>query len=185
MDGLIFPTDLDVDLGPCDRPALLPAALRTYLVGCRALARIAMPEPLDGHLFRSHQELVYELGRPMFAAAKLPRAAPRGNLRYCYANTLRLIAYYPRLRYCEGYAMPWVDGRAGTPALHAWAVNSTGRVWDPTWPDPFTSAYWGIEIPLADVLRFNALDVDTFGVLATEHLIGSPMLRTGRLFPEG
>lgn len=184
VDGLIFPTDLDVDLGPCDRPALLPAALRTYLEGCAALARIALPEPPAGFRFRSHHELVLELGRPMHAAAGLPKAAPRGNLRYCYGNTLRLISHYPRLIYCEGYAMPWADGRAGEPSLHAWALTANGRVWDPTWPDPFNSAYFGIAFSPADVARFVNLDEDTFGVLATEHLIGSPLLRTGRLFPE-
>lgn len=182
IDGLIIMTGEDVDLGPCDRPGLLPRALLTYLEGCTSVARSARFQEYLGSLYACYEELVLATGRPM-TAARLPAAAPRGRMGYCYSNTLALISAYPRLRYVEGYAMPWVGDRAGRPSLHAWAINSNGRVWDPTWPDPESSAYFGLEMSLADVARYVNLDDDTFGVLATEHLIGSPLLKTGRLFP--
>jgi hypothetical protein len=182
VDGLVTRRSVAVELGPCDRPELLGPALRTYLEGITRLVRQADLPERAGLRFSCYQELVLKLGRP-YRAGLLPAGARRGRMGYCYANTLALISDRPHLRYVEGFAMPWVDGSAGAPAYHCWAATAGGRVWDPTWPEPEHSAYFGVQFNLADVARFIALDEDTFGILETEHLIDSPLLRTGRLWP--
>jgi hypothetical protein len=185
IGGLSYRAGFEIDLGPCDAPELLPAALRAYLAGMARLLREAPPAGFnDGTRFSCYEELVLELGRPM-RSAPFPTRYRRGRPRYCYANTLALLSDQPGLRYVEGFAMPWQDGQAGEPTLHCWASNANGRVFDPTWPEPEHSAYYGLVFNLADVARFVALDEDTFGILATEYLIGSPLLTTGRLWPEG
>lgn len=184
LDGLILPTDVDVDLGELSSPADLPAALQRYLEGMRDLVRSESRLWTAGNRYPIYEALVLDQGRPM-RAARLPAGVARGRLRYCYGNALSLVHRHQGLTYVEGFAIAWHDGRPGAPSLHAWAINANGRVWDPTWPEPESSAYWGLAFSRADVDRFVALDADTFGILATEHLIGSPLLRTGRLFPEG
>src|SRR5436190_8035194 len=178
IDGLSIKTGIDVDLGEMACPAELPAALRCYLEGLTRLAETQPQLHRPGYRYRLYEALVLDLGQP-WTAAPLPRSLRRGPMHYCYGTTLGLVQKYPGLRYVEGFAIPWADGHAGAPCLHSWAVNGNGRVWDATWPDPEHSAYFGMAFSRADVERFIHLDEDTFGILATEHLIGSPLLRTG------
>jgi hypothetical protein len=184
IDGLSIPAAVDVDLGELDHPAVLGVALHRYLTMVSDLIASAPRGWRDDWRFRCTEALVRELGQP-WTAARLPAYIERGQPRRCYGNTLALVNRRPGLRYVEGFAIPWHVGEAGAPMLHAWAVNANGRVYDPTWPEPERSAYWGIAFDIAEVRRFVDLDDDTFGILGTEHLIGSPLLRTGALFPEG
>lgn len=184
IDSLRIRTDVDVDLGPMARPADLQSGLRCYLEGLTRLAETQPQLSLPGYRYRVYEELVLDLGQP-WTAATLPRKLRRGPMRHCYGNTLALVQRFPGLRYVEGFAIPWADGHVGRPELHCWAVNVNGRVWDATWPEPEHSAYFGVVFSREHVERFVNLDADTFGILATEHLIGSPLLRTGRLFPTG
>lgn len=186
LDGLTIKTGVDIDLGELSTPAVLGEALRRYL---DLMSELIAAAPggwrdgwRDGWRFRCAEALVRELGQP-WTAARLPASIERGRPRYCYGNTLALVNRRPGLRYVEGFAIPWHADGAGAPVLHAWAVNANGRVYDPTWPEPERSAYFGIAFDIAEVRRFCDLDDDTFGILATEHLIGSPLLRTGKLFP--
>lgn len=142
----------------------------------------ARPVPPDGRRYRSHEELILDRGRA-WTPAPLGPGARRGQPRYCYFNTLELTARYPDLRYCEGYAVPMVDGWTGIPVVHAWAVDPDDRVWDPTWPEPERSAYYGMTFSRAEVARFLELSEDCFGILETEYRIGFPLLMVGRLFP--
>lgn len=60
----------------------------------------------------------------------LPTAIRRGRRRECYRNALMLTISDRSLVYVEGWAlMP----ECGVPIHHAWCVNTTGRVIDPTW----------------------------------------------------
>lgn len=93
--------------------------------------------------------LVLELGRP-YRPRPLPEGLAAGPRKCCFANAWRLAsASRGELAYAEGYTL-----HAGMPewlARHGWAVDSGGRVVDPTWgaDRPLPLAYRGIVIPLA------------------------------------
>jgi hypothetical protein len=162
----------------------LDVELRQYLASVAALMDRMHPERRDGRRFTSYEALVLGLGRP-FTAGSLPTPRRlRGPYRACYRNTFKLVHARPQLRYTEGYAIATIDDDfTGIPVQHAWAVDDAGRVMDPTWPDAGRSAYFGIEFDLADVSR-HIIRTNGAGVLAGDYLLGFPLLRTGRLFPD-
>ncbi len=61
----------------------------------------------------------------------LPAGMPKGKVGDCYSNcfTWKYKNQDSPLVYCEGYAI----GRLGIPVLHAWLVDPSGKVVDPTW----------------------------------------------------
>lgn len=137
----------------------------------------------SGDRFACYEAVTLALGQP-WEPAPLRGIWP-GQMKQCYHNTLTLIEAAPdQFRYVEGYAIPHIDGENFIPVPHAWAVDPEGRVWDRTWPEPEESAYFGIAFDWADVVRFNNLGPDYLGILGQEYLLGFPLLRTGRLFPE-
>lgn len=71
-----------------------------------------------------------------FEVHPLPAAYSPGPLGQCYMNAGRLAVENPDLVYCEGWAF-----HAGIiPLHHAWCVDPSGKVIDPTW-----SGYDGLE----------------------------------------
>ncbi len=82
----------------------------------------------------------------MFASQFLP--APdcstrlrRGPPKRCYANATGYAAANKNLFYVEGYA---IDPEFPLPLEHAWLIDKTGAVLDPTWEDAADSVYFGI-----------------------------------------
>lgn len=179
-----------------DPPAIAPTMtpltetereLHGYLEALTGLPASLGAAPRTDRRYRTYEALVLDRGR-RFAAQALPPFVRRGQMKLCFHNTLTLIRDLRtlsclHLTYCEGYAIPEVDGDTFIPVQHAWAVDSLGRVWDRTWPEPEASAYYGIPFAWEEVERFDALGPDYLGILGSEYLLGAPLLHTGQLFP--
>lgn len=155
------------------------AFLARYLTTVTDLVATARGGSTLGPPYACYEHLVLALGRPSTAQA-LPPLARLGEPKKCYANTLALVRTLPALQYVEGFAY-----HPGTQFVypHAWAVGTDGRVWDRTWEDAADCAYWGIPFASSDLERFDALGEDYLGIIESQYLLGSPLLRTGRLFP--
>jgi hypothetical protein len=67
------------------------------------------------------------------------RRAPKA----CFYNARRLVLAAKRLVYCEGYAM---GTQLPFPFEHAWAIDSAGRVIDPTLRGPQDYQFFGIRL---------------------------------------
>lgn len=158
----------------------LSAVLERYLYGV-TLQMIGDTSDRTPWLYRCYEHLVWELGRVSTAQA-LPKIIRMGEPKKCYANTLELIRTLPTLTYTEGFA--W-HAPTKFAYLHAWATDRTGRVWDRTWADAADCAYFGIPFDRAEVERFDALGEDYLGIIASQYLLGNPLMRTGQLFPTG
>ena len=50
----------------------------------------------------------------------------------CFKNAAHLMLHREDVDYAEGFA---IDLRLPIPIQHAWLLDRTGRVIDPTWPD--------------------------------------------------
>lgn len=88
--------------------------------------------------YNSFEELILDCGREM-SFAPLPQNVEPGLPKGCYYNCLQLLDKHPELIYCEGYAL--AEGLV-LPVPHAWLINLSGEVIDPTWNTD--SAYIGI-----------------------------------------
>ena len=81
-----------------------------------------------------------------------PDDVPAGQKRYCFRNAFRLASERPDLAYVEGYGVS--SGFLSMPSRHAWCIDATGQVFDPTptWADPdrplTVAALCGIAMPL-------------------------------------
>jgi hypothetical protein len=131
--------------------------------------------------YACYEHLVLTLGRP-YTAQPLSPLATYGEPKKCYANTLQLVRELPTIQYVEGFAY---HAGTGIAYLHAWGADTLGLVWDRTWEDTAGCAYYGIPFPRADLERFDALGPDYLGIIESHYLLGSPLMKTGRLFPPG
>jgi len=85
-------------------------------------------------------------GRQMPWAPRPPGVRAGSAWRGCYANAGKRALRDHRLTYCEGIG--WTPGM-GCP--HAWLLDESGRVLDPTWAAA-DAQYWGVAIR-TDYLR--------------------------------
>lgn len=113
---------------------------------------------------RSLERVVLTHGRA-WSAAPLPPAYAhaRGVVKECFQNAAQLAFDEPALTYVEGFAHRYV------PTLHAWCVDSEGRVVDPTWRDELLAtwrdaAYVGIPFDTTFVRR-RVLKTKKWGLL--------------------
>lgn len=93
--------------------------------------------------------LVLKIGK---AYAGVPfRGKPRAPKK-CFENALRY-AEANGLRYAEGYGLSGTLIKNGLffPVEHAWCVDDEGNAVDPTWRNPETSLYYGIEFDVWQV----------------------------------
>jgi hypothetical protein len=88
------------------------------------------------------------LGRSWKAAGHRPPKYRPGAKKQCYRNAFNLAQDYG-LTYCEGFAYP----PGLIPVHHAWCVDDSGHVIDPTW-DNADSEYFGIALRLDYVLSY-------------------------------
>jgi hypothetical protein len=83
----------------------------------------------------------------------------------CFKNAFRLAMQRPEFTYVEGYAMSVV------PMHHAWCVDRTGRVVDPTWrcnEHVTHDIYWGVAFNFDYVLDAVAIN-GVYGLLDPYH----------------
>src|SRR4030042_1175197 len=62
-----------------------------------------------------------------------------GDFKMCFRNAFQLMLSREDLFYVEGYA---ICKSVCLPLLHAWCVDSEGKVYDPTWEDGVE--YYGV-----------------------------------------
>lgn len=95
-----------------------------------------------------------------FTAQPLPEDIERGTPRECFQNCLN-IADGDTLIYCEGYAL---RPDLGILIHHAWCIDGDEMVVDPTWDDPETCLYFGIDFQIQWVweLGYTGMALETF-----------------------
>lgn len=73
----------------------------------------------------------------------------RGPVKQCFANSQKTLVTLLQqgkddaFFYVEGFAVANMAG-VGLPVLHAWLVDSQGRVYDPTWIEAEKNDYFGV-----------------------------------------
>jgi hypothetical protein len=95
--------------------------------------------------YRSFEELVWKEGEN-FEGSASPADIEQGPAKMCFHNTFRLVFRRLDLEYVEGFAVSgWAGGIIAV--HHAWAVDESGKVVDPTWDEPELAVYRGIRFP--------------------------------------
>jgi len=121
---------------------------------------------------------VLEHGRPWHAAPR-PKAYRKMRDKQCFMNAQRLLARsWVRFRdadlesivYCEGYAVGII------PVHHAWLVDRSGYVIDPTWREPERATYFGVPFKTAYVIG-KVTQTKVWGSMLDNHEQGWPLLR--------
>lgn len=92
------------------------------------------------------EDFVLHHGRAFIRTRSLPKGIPRGDIKECYKNAFLLMMSNPNLTYVEGHAC--FQKSLLMMHQHAWCVDETGDVIDPTWMKglnhfgvPFTRAF--------------------------------------------
>jgi hypothetical protein len=83
----------------------------------------------------------------------------KGRMKECFRNAYLLADSNDKMIYVEGYA---VSNACILPLYHAWCVDSTGKVYDPTWKDGLE--YYGVPFDL-NFVRRTILDRKYYGVI--------------------
>jgi hypothetical protein len=97
----------------------------------------------------------------------------RGEEKQCFCNATKLVLEDPEnLTYVEGFA---VRRRLALPIHHAWCVNKSNQVIDPTWTKPEECSYFGIKIP-QEILERRMIETGFYGVLTTGEIIDPDFL---------
>ena len=107
-------------------------------------------------LYRGVEDIVFKIGR-FDIVSPLPSGIKRGRARLCFMNAFRLMSNKGYV-YVEGIAMP---SRTLFPVHHAWCVDESNRVIDPTWTDG--AAYLGVHLNKSFVYQ-RALKRGKYGV---------------------
>lgn len=125
-----------------------------------------------GWNFDGVEDLVLTHGR-WGTPAPLPSGRARGPAGTCYANAQ---AYSTRhgLTYVEGYGL----SSGELVYAHAWCVDDTGNVHDPTWPPGTGLAYLGLPFTTRYIKAFTKRLGDAC-LLHEPHLDDHRLLRTG------
>lgn len=98
-------------------------------------------------------------GQP-FVANEKTYAGKRGPMKMCYMNATQEVLNNPDRTYVEGYITVY-----GIPIAHAWTVDKTGQIYDPTInPDVNISGYFGVPFNTEYVLK-AALKNKVYGLL--------------------
>jgi len=88
------------------------------------------------------EHIVQELGQ-FDEAQPRPAGIKQGRMKECFKNAFDLMQDEPdEYTYVEGVAFP----KGLIPVNHAWCVDRSGKVVDPTWKDSETTAYKGVHL---------------------------------------
>ena len=82
-----------------------------------------------------------EFGSQFHPQADSSARLPRGRRNNCYVNASACALTRDDLFYVEGYG---IDPLFPIPFEHAWLVDASGTVWDPTWQEASRHIYFGI-----------------------------------------
>lgn len=128
--------------------------------------------------YKSIQRLILENGKPF-----LTRVEPspfKGKPKSCFQNCFQALWNYPKLSYCEGFA---ISDEVALAVSHAWLVNDKSEVIDPTWNNKYTGCtYFGV-VFLEEFVREIALKTKHYGILDNDYLNNYQLLQFG--FPQG
>jgi hypothetical protein len=112
----------------------------------------------------SIEQLLVKYGKEWVPAA-LPPGVERGRPNLCFTNASHLALDQTGLTYVEGYGFNYdVVLSLDLEILHAWCVDSAGRVVDSTWNEPGKCYYFGIPFKTS-FLRFFLLQKRRYGLL--------------------
>lgn len=128
--------------------------------------------------YKSTQALVLAYGIPF---SKQVKSKLRGEVNSCYKNCYQLVGPNKNLHYCEGYA---TSNELDMAVPHAWLVDETGAVVEPTWTNLEMEevAYYGVVLTRS-FLRQMALKTKVYGVLEEDYRFGHLLKKEG--FPPG
>jgi len=108
--------------------------------------------PLD---YLCMEDFILRHGRA-FIPTKRPAYVKQATLKECFRNATQLMMNCSDLAYVEGYACGII------PVMHAWCVDKSGQVVDPTWTDG--SVYFGVVFKSDYVIQCN-LRREKYGVI--------------------
>lgn len=116
-------------------------------------------------LYKGVDNLVLAYGQPFIKQIKSPF---QGEPKSCFKNCYQALYDFPKLSYCEGFAI----SNLGIPIIHAWLVNDNLEVIDPTWiGERFqNSAYFGIVFTEDFVLEI-VNKTRSYGILDSDYMI--------------
>ena len=128
--------------------------------------------------YKSTEALVLAYGIPF---TKQAQSKFRGEANACYQNCYQLLGSNKNLHYCEGYGVSSDLDRA---ISHAWLVDETGAVVEPTWAhlELEEVAYFGVVLTRS-FLREMTLKTKVYGVLEEDYRLGHLLKTEG--FPPG
>lgn len=111
-------------------------------------------------------------------AAPLPETVERGGPKLCFMNATQTFLERDDLDYCEGIG--FIPSLPGFAFLHAWCVDATGNVVDPTWDRPESCRYYGVRFPRGAYTR-HIFRTRVYGVYGGANKSARKVLAKGRL----
>ncbi len=124
--------------------------------------------------YKSTQKLVLEYGQPFIKEVKPPF---KGEPKSCFENCYKALWDYQQLSYCEGFA---IDDELDFTVSHAWLVNDSLEVIDPTWiGNKFKgSTYFGVVFNREFVMEM-AEKTRSYGILDSDYMNEHQLKREG------
>jgi hypothetical protein len=124
--------------------------------------------------YKSTQRLVLDYGKPFVTQVKSPF---KGERKACFKNCYKALWDYPQLSYCEGFA---IDDDLNLAISHAWLVNDSLEVIDPTWIGKRFkgSTYFGVIFNRQFVMEM-AEKTRSYGILDSDYMNEHQLKREG------
>lgn len=116
-------------------------------------------------LYKSSESLVLAHGLPFIKVIPSPY---KGKRKSCYENCFTALWGNSKLYYCEGYGM---HSDVSIAFAHAWLVNDSGEVIDPTWSNISGSencVYYGVVFNRNFVFN-TAKKTNLYGILENDY----------------
>lgn len=148
-----------------------PTSIRVYLQATTQLIATCSRNPVgkDGYLSLDHFVLKNGANMPAQFGPKVPVMTQKE----CYRNSFIMAnRYQGELIYCEGIATTGI-----LPVYHAWCINHSGQIVDPTWQQKGTE-YYGMAIRTAYLV--TSIKSQTHYGLIDNPMQKWPMLRAER-----